>query len=59
MRGRPCASKFVPELQTDNARPKRGLRNDELIRADEGAGVRIADVLAEDAHVPGILCNPE
>src|SRR6202049_3101402 len=49
------ASETVSERHAEDPRPQRRLRDDELIGADEYAGVRIAEVLAVDVDVPGIL----
>src|SRR5580700_8424549 len=46
---------FVAERGAQNPGSKRRLLDDELIGADEGARVRIGEVLAVDVEPPGIL----
>src|SRR5437764_22609 len=50
-----AALELVAERSSQHPRPQRRLRDDELIGADEHAGVRIAQVLAIHVQVPGIL----
>ena len=49
------SSEFVADRGPEDPWPQGRLRDDELIGADEDAGVRIADVLTVHVHVPGIL----
>src|ERR1700674_1554712 len=49
------SSKFVLERAADDPRSKRGLRNDELIGADERAGVRIAEVFPIHGEDPVVF----
>jgi hypothetical protein len=58
-RNRITSSKFVPERRTEDARSQGRLRDDELIGADEGTGVRIAEVLTVHGRVPGIFRDTE
>src|SRR5438552_18490576 len=53
------SSEFVADRGPEDPWPQGRLRDDELIGADEDAGVRIADVLTVHVHPPGILCNTE
>src|ERR1700691_2603086 len=50
---------FVADGRADDPRPQRCLCDDELIGADEGAGVRVGKILAIHIHVPGILADAE
>src|SRR5205807_3900965 len=54
-----AALELVAEGSSQHPRPQRRLRDDELIGADEHAGVRIAQVLAIHVQVPGILRDAE
>ena len=53
------SSKFVTDRDAENPRPQGRLRDDELIGADERAGVRVAEILTVNACVPGILRDAE
>src|ERR1700751_3588879 len=48
-------SERVAERPRDHPRPQRRLRGNELLRADEGARVRVAQVLAGERETPGVL----
>ena len=52
-------SKLVAAREAEYPRPKRRLCDDELIGADERAGVGIAEVLPECGHDPSILCDTD
>src|SRR5215470_13416625 len=55
LRRRGLPSELITEGTGDHPRPQRRLRGDELLRADESTGVRIAKVLGGQSEVPGIL----
>src|ERR1700682_4481447 len=59
MRALAITSKFVPERGTENPRPKRCLRLDELVGADEHTLVRIGEILAVHVQIPRVLGDPE
>src|ERR1043165_4025340 len=45
----------ITEGARDHPRPQRCLRGDELLRADEGARVRVTEVLAGQCEAPCVL----
>src|SRR5882762_6231701 len=53
------SSEFVADRGAEDPWPQRRLRDDELVGADEDAGVRIAQVLTVHVHPPGILRDTE
>ncbi len=56
----PCSASELVAERAPSTRGRSGrLRDDELVGADEHAGVRVAEVLAVQVHVPGILRDPD
>ena len=53
------SSELVAKRHADDPRPQRGFRDDELVGAGEGAGMRIAQVFSERIHDPGVLRDTE
>src|ERR1700745_3536111 len=49
------ASEAIAECTADDPWAERRLRGDELLRADEGAGVRVTQVFTGQSEAPGVL----
>src|SRR5215468_3357268 len=56
---RSSALELIAERACNDSRPERRLRSDELLRADESAGVRVGEVLAGEREAPGVLRDPD